>query len=175
MFRVFFNIVQDAFDWLHSDYHLTTFRLYSDYILTTSWQHPDYILTTSWLHPGYILTTFRLHSGDILTTFWLHSGYFLTALKQHIMIFGDEGQNWKYDLARLCFMLYTPIFGNSLEVIKILASLIYLAAPLWFWKCWGWCWKFWISFGNFENFEILENYELWFPKKEANFDAGWVY
>ena len=24
-----------------------------------------------------------------------------------------EGHNWKHDLARLCFMLYTPSYGNS--------------------------------------------------------------
>ena len=56
-------------------------------------------------------------------------------------------------------MLYTPIFGNSLDIIEnigihrkeVAASLVSVAAPL----------RFWIFFvGNFERFEILENYEL---------------
>ena len=57
-----------------------------------------------------------------------------------------EGHNWKHDLARLCFMLYTPSYGNS--QLK---------------------WKFWnlpdlldlgIFFRNFEFFENFEKYEL---------------
>ena len=41
---------------------------------------------------------------------------------------------------------------NILEFIRkeVAASLISVAAPL----------RFWIFFGNFERFEILENYEL---------------
>ena len=53
-----------------------------------------------------------------------------------------EGHNWKHDLARLCFMLYTPSYGNSQLKMEILeftskeaaAPLMSLAAPLWFWK-----------------------------------------
>ena len=48
----------------------------------------------------------------------------------------------KHDLARSCFMSYTLIFGNSLEMIEnleflrkeMVASLISVAAPLKFWK-----------------------------------------
>ena len=48
----------------------------------------------------------------------------------------------KHDLARLCFMLYTPSYGNSQLKMEILeftseeaaAPLMSLAAPLWFWK-----------------------------------------
>ena len=42
-----------------------------------------------------------------------------------------EGHNWKHDLARLCFMLYTPSYGNSQLKMEI-----------------------------FEFFENFENYEL---------------
>ena len=31
-----------------------------------------------------------------------------------------EGHNWKHDLARLCFMLYTPSYGNSQLKMEIL-------------------------------------------------------
>ena len=48
-----------------------------------------------------------------------------------------EGHNWKHDLARLCFMLYTPSYGNSQLKMEILeftskeaaAPLMSLAAP----------------------------------------------
>ena len=32
----------------------------------------------------------------------------------------SEGHNWKHDLARLCFMVNTPISGNSREMIEII-------------------------------------------------------
>ena len=55
-----------------------------------------------------------------------------------------EGHNWKHDLARLCFMLYTPSYGNSQLKMEILeftnkeaaAPLMSVAVPLWFWKFW---------------------------------------
>ena len=55
-----------------------------------------------------------------------------------------EGHNWKHDLARLCFMLYTPSYDNSQLKMEILeftskeaaAPLMSLTAPLWFWKFW---------------------------------------
>ena len=65
-----------------------------------------------------------------------------------------EGHNWKHDLARLCFMLYTPSYGNSQLKMEILeftskeaaAPLMSLAAPLWFWKFWKKKSKFWNFF-----------------------------
>ena len=60
---------------------------------------------------------------------------------------GSEGdkisrkkKNWKHDLARLCFMLYTPSYGNSQLKMENLeftsneaaAALMSGAAPLWF-------------------------------------------
>ena len=79
-----------------------------------------------------------------------------------------EGHNWKHDLARLCFMLYTPSYGNSQLKMEILeftskeaaAPLMSLAAPLWFWKFWKKILDFGIFFRNFEFFENFENYEL---------------
>ena len=79
-----------------------------------------------------------------------------------------ESQNWKHDLARLCFMLYTPSYGNSQLKMEILeftskeaaAPLMSLAAPLWFWKFWKKILDFGIFFRNFEFFENFENYEL---------------
>ena len=49
-----------------------------------------------------------------------------------------ESQNLKHDLARLCFMLYTPNYGNfqlKMEILEFTskeaaAPLIFLAAPL---------------------------------------------
>ena len=78
----------------------------------------------------------------------------------------NEGHNWKNDLARLCFMLYTPSYGNSQLKMEILeftskeaaAPLMSMAAPVWFWK-------FWEKNSEFGNFELK------FPKSEANFDA----
>ena len=51
-----------------------------------------------------------------------------------------EGYNWKHDLARLCFMLYTPSYGNSqlkMEISEFTSKeaavpLMSLATPLWF-------------------------------------------
>ena len=79
-----------------------------------------------------------------------------------------ESQNLKHDLARLCFMLYTPSYGNSQLKMEILeftskeaaAPLMSLAAPLWFWKFWKKILDFGIFFRNFEFFENFENYEL---------------
>ena len=51
------------------------------------------------------------------------------------------------------------------------APLMSLAAPLWFWKFWKKILDFGIFFRNFDFFENFENYELKFPKQEANFDA----
>ena len=48
------------------------------------------------------------------------------------------------------------------------APLMSVAAPLWFWKFWKKILDFGIFFRNFENYE---NFELKFPKQEANFDA----
>ena len=64
-----------------------------------------------------------------------------------------ESQNLKHDLARLCFMLYTPSYGNSQLKMEILeftskeaaAPLMSLAAPLWYWKFW----KKILDLGNF--------------------------
>ena len=90
-----------------------------------------------------------------------------------------EGHNWKHDLARLCFMLYTPSYGNSQLKMEILeftskeaaAPLMSLAAPLWFWKFWEKNSEFGNFFPKFWNFENFQNFELKFPKSEANFDA----
>ena len=68
-----------------------------------------------------------------------------------------EGHNWKHDLARLCFMLYTPSYGNSQLKMEILeftskeaaAPLMSLAAPLWFWKFWKKILDFGIFFPKF--------------------------
>ena len=76
-----------------------------------------------------------------------------------------EGHNWKHDLARLCFMLYTPSYGNSQLKMGILeftskeaaAPLMSLAAPLWFWKFREINSKFGIFFANFENYEKLRS------------------
>ena len=51
------------------------------------------------------------------------------------------------------------------------APLMSVAAPLWFWKFWKKILDFGIFFQNIENYEHCENFELEFPKKEANFDA----
>ena len=60
--------------------------------------------------------------------------------------------------ARLCFMLYTPSYGNSQLKMEILeftskeaaAPLMSVAAPLWFWKFWKKILDFGIFFRNFE-------------------------
>ena len=49
------------------------------------------------------------------------------------------------------------------------APLMSVAASLWFWKFWKKNLNLGIFFQNFENFQ---NFELKFPKSEANFDAG---
>ena len=90
-----------------------------------------------------------------------------------------EGHNWKHDLARLCFMLYTPSYGNSQLKMEILeftskeaaAPLMSLAAPLWFWKFREKNSEFGNFFPKFWKFENFQNFELKFPKSEANFDA----
>ena len=72
-----------------------------------------------------------------------------------------EGQNWKHDFARLCFMLYTPSYGNSQLRKEILefsskeaaAPLMSLAAPMWFWKFWKKILNFRIFFPKFWKFE----------------------
>jgi len=68
-----------------------------------------------------------------------------------------KGHNCKHDLARLCFMLYTPSYGNSQLKMEILeftskeaaAPLMSLAAPLWFWKFWKKILDFGIFFPKF--------------------------
>ena len=90
-----------------------------------------------------------------------------------------EGHNWKHDLARLCFMLYTPSYGNSQLKMEILefarkeaaAPLMSLAAPLWFWKFREKNSEFGNFFPKFWKFENFQNFELKLPKLEANFDA----
>ena len=79
-----------------------------------------------------------------------------------------EGHNWKHDLARLCFMLYTPSYGNSqlkMEILEVtskeaVAPLMSLAAPFWFWNFRKKILDFGIFFWNFEFFENFETYEL---------------
>jgi len=44
------------------------------------------------------------------------------------------------------------------------ASLMSVAAPLWFWKFWKKILDFGIFFRNFENYENFENFDLKFPK-----------
>ena len=54
-----------------------------------------------------------------------------------------ESQNWKPDLARLCFMLYTPSFGNSWKKWKFCNWVVRRRRPLW-------CqWRPLCGFGNF--------------------------
>ena len=63
-----------------------------------------------------------------------------TVFSRNIVILGAdfEGHNWKHDLARLCFMSYTPSYGNSQMKMEFLeftskeavAPLMSLAAPL---------------------------------------------
>jgi len=84
-------------------------------------------------------------------------------------------------------MLYTPSYGNSQLKMEILeftrkeaaaplmslaaplmslaAPLMSLAAPLWFWKFREKILNLGIFFQNCQNFELK------FPKSEANFDA----
>ena len=80
-----------------------------------------------------------------------------------------EGHNWKHDLARLCFMLYTPTpsYGISQLKMEILeftskeaaAPLMSLAAPLWFWKFREKIQNFGIFFTIFENYgEFWKNW-----------------
>ena len=54
-----------------------------------------------------------------------------------------ESQNWKHDLVRLCFMLYTPSFGNSWKKWKFCNWVVRRRRPLW-------CqWRPLCGFGNF--------------------------
>jgi len=77
-------------------------------------------------------------------------------------------------------MLYTPSYGDSQLKMEILeftrkeaaaplmslaAPLMSLAAPLWFWKFREKILNLGIFFQNCQNFELK------FPKSEANFDA----
>ena len=97
-----------------------------------------------------------------------------TVFSQNFVTLGAnfEGHNWKHDLARLCFMLYTPSYGNSQLKMEILeftskeaaAPLMSLAAPLWYWKFWKKILDLGNFFRNFENHENFENFDLKFPK-----------
>ena len=51
------------------------------------------------------------------------------------------------------------------------APLMSLAAPVWFWKFWEKNSEFGNFFPKFWNFINFQNFELKFPKSEANFDA----
>ena len=82
-----------------------------------------------------------------------------------------EGHNWKHDLARLCFMLYTPSYGNSQLKMEILeftskeaaAPLMSVAAPLWFWKFWKKNSRFWNFFPKFWKFwKLWKFWKFWF-------------
>ena len=115
---------------------------------------------------------FRKKTGEVLAE---------TVFSRNFVTLGAdfEGHNWKHDLARLCFMLYTPSYGNSQLKMEILeftskeaaAPLMSLAAPVWFWKFWEKNSEFGNFFPKFWNFENFQNFELKFPKSEANFDA----
>ena len=64
---------------------------------------------------------------------------------QHFVALGAnfEGHNWKHDLVRLCFMLYTPSFGNSWKKWKFCNWVVRRRRPLW-------CqWRPLCGFGNF--------------------------
>merc|ERR1712126_601137 len=80
------------------------------------------------IYLGHILCITQAYLEHIL-------GIFVAYLK-------DKSSSIKHDLARLCFMLYTPTYGNSqlkMEILEftskeVAAPLMSLAAPLWFWK-----------------------------------------
>ena len=63
-----------------------------------------------------------------------------------------EGYNWKDDLPRLCFMLYTPIFGILWKYLTILEFITKEAAV---WSLWRPLCDFWNFQEKMENFGFL--------------------
>ena len=87
-----------------------------------------------------------------------------TVFSQNFVTVGAdfEGHNWKHDLTRLCFMLYTPSSGNSQLKMEILefTSKDVIGGPFVVLEILETNWKFWNFFSEIlKVLKTLKNFE----------------